>query len=307
MSFYLRRGPRPRRSRFPLPSRPTLFTLLLLPSSSASSLEGVVAIEFFFVSSFAFSTRDVDGKATDDRTEYFSRRPVECLADFLLLFPPSLSRRLNSFPNRFTLFFQIASLSTLGERAARRHACARVRQFGRDDGVSTRHTHGNKTSIRTFAPTIVYISFTFLSFSLEGSAEKRGEKEKSKENEKKNKNPCPPSADFSVGVYNRDRPISVIAVYGGTGGTPLILFYPRPGDEKPSREEDGRGWPFPLDFIRLKANESRFLSSRSRVSSGGGGRRRWRAGGGEGTRPRKHGRAFELVSRSRGSLKRALH
>lgn len=77
-------------------------------------------------------------------------------------------------------------------------------------------------------------------------------------------------------------------------------LYPRPGEmrSRRSREEDGRGWPFPLDFIRLKANESRFLSSRSRVSSGGG----------EGTRrPRKHGRAFELVSRSRGSLKRALH
>lgn len=73
-----------------------------------------------------------------------------------------------------------------------------------------------------------------------------------------------------------------------------------------SREEDGRGWPFPLDFIRLKANESRFLSLLAREFPRGG-REGGGGGGREGTRPRKHGRAFELVSRPRGSLKRALH
>lgn len=125
-------------------------------------------------------------------------------------------------------------------------------------------------SIRTFAPTIVYISFTFLSFSLEGK--RRKERARAREKTKKRKrNPRPPI--FRSPVYNRDHPISVIAVYDEE--PPLIPSYPRwPGDEKPR----GRwtGLAVSSGFHSIKGERVTFsLSSRSRVSSRRE-ERRWR-------------------------------
>lgn len=119
-------------------------------------------------------------------------------------------------------------------------------------------------------------SFTFRSRSFpslwKGSAEKRERaRERKQRKEKEIRARHPPI--FRSSVYNRDHPISVIAVYGEE--PPLIPSYPRwPGDEKPR----GRwtGLAVSSGFHSIKGERVTFsLSSRSRVSSRRE-ERRWR-------------------------------